>query len=119
MPDKNGVLSKLEIDGVISRLKALDQQRGKTLSCPVCGHQKWTIQPYVVGVQPVGGHGANVGPYPAQQLVMVNCNNCTNTLFFNAGHMGVQQKDPPPQNAFSGIAALMNPPPPKGWDGDG
>lgn len=90
MPDWRGILTNAEIQTVIDRLRQLDDQRGSTMKCPICSSQSWTVKPHVLGLQSTTHVGALIGPEPSQRLVMVTCNSCSHSHFFDAAAMGIR-----------------------------
>lgn len=62
--------------------------------CSICLQNNWTITE-TVEVRQFAGGGLVLGPssglYPLFQVI---CNNCGNTLFFNAALSGVVQRPP-------------------------
>jgi hypothetical protein len=59
--------------------------------CEVCGISSWTIAEDLVMPMPFVGGGLVVGGISYPQ-VMVICNNCGNTKYFNTVIMGVEKK---------------------------
>ena len=100
MPDMHGILSTEEINQIIHRLQELDRQRGAAMTCAVCTHKKWTIQPRTLALQGSAGIAGLLGLNSTQNFVLVTCNNCSQSLIFEASAMGVR---PPviPMNAFA------------------
>jgi len=92
MPDKDGKLTESEKKKALEWFKAHWPEEYR---CPVSGHTDWLLAEHMV-VPPryaPGTLGAGGISYPQ---VMVICQGCGLTLYFNATLMGVLEKPQPP-----------------------
>lgn len=60
--------------------------------CEVCGSGNWTLAEDLVMPVPFSGNALMIGG-PTYPQVMVICNGCGNTKYFNAVMMGVLQPE--------------------------
>ena len=82
MPDKLGNLTKDEVDNIINVLR----EKGITGDCLSCKVGGATVLAQVV-------HLPVINLMQGYAHVMLRCNNCGFTRFFNAGHLGVPSSD--------------------------
>lgn len=106
MPDHSGMLSKHEIDKIIGRLKNFDSERGRPLSCSVCAHERWIVEPQLLGMQPTSLFGIQTTSLYSRAFIMLKCTNCGHSLFFDSDAFGVVQSidtriEAPPVNVFA------------------
>jgi len=85
MPDYNGVLTNEDRQKIDVWLKD-NWHAGK---CPVCNQQNWVLADHVITPMLYTGVGITQGAgYPQ---IMVICQHCGYTLYFNAVIVGVLQ----------------------------
>lgn len=64
-------------------------QKHLTGSCQVCNERRWIMNDTIFELRPYNQGTLTVGGgIPIQPLVSVICDNCGNTLFFNAIKIG-------------------------------
>src|SRR5579863_1200345 len=121
MPDSNGVLSP-EDNAKIQRWWS--GHWNAPVVCPVCKTTEWTQAPHVVNIQrhAVDANVTNTVSYPH---IVVTCQNCAHSMFFNAVQIGVAAPTPqqglpiplppppifaPPTNALARALGTVSPP---------
>lgn len=75
--------------------KILDTLNGyipNGLTCPVCGQKHWGLSNLLVEVKEYEKEENLIGNKFVTPLISLTCNNCSNTLFFNAIKMGIVEK---------------------------
>lgn len=75
---------KLNIEQAIA---LLDQKWKGGKACPVCGNNSWNINPDLAELRFLSVEAFVVGG-PVIPVAVVTCNNCGNTLLFNAMRLG-------------------------------
>lgn len=76
--------------------KALQTIKGyipNGLTCPVCGQTHWGLSDLVVEVKEYQKEENLIGNKYVTPLISLTCNNCSNTLFFNAIKLGIIEKE--------------------------
>jgi hypothetical protein len=119
MPDSNGVLSP-EDNAKIQRWW-LGHWKNPVV-CPVCKTTEWTQAPHVVNIprHATDAYVTNTISYPH---IVVTCQSCAHSMFFNAVQIGVSAPSPqqipiplPPIPAFpppsDPLARALGVPPP-------
>jgi hypothetical protein len=103
MPDINGVLSP-EDNAKIQKWW-LGHWKAPVV-CPVCKTTEWTQGPHVVNIarHAVDGFAPNTISYPH---IVVTCQSCAHSMFFNAVQMGVSASHPQP---LPSMVPLPSPP---------
>jgi hypothetical protein len=89
MPDYNGVLTESERETVQDWVKSAFPQG---LVCPVSKHRQWILADHVVipvVSTPLGTEIGGTG-YPQ---IMVTCEGCGLTLYFNAVKTGIMRSE--------------------------
>lgn len=81
MPGKDGKLSTEETDKAFAWI---ENNWGGRCSC---GQAKWTVPDYLIRMDVFTPGSINIGG-KALGFLIVSCNNCANTQFFNAKIMG-------------------------------
>jgi len=79
-------------------LKKLSQGDYFQKGCLICGHKGWGFNDTVFEMREFCGGGLVVGNIPIYPVILVNCDNCGYTHFFNAITLGAiesnaQKKD--------------------------
>jgi len=72
--------------------KWLEQKASSGLRCFVCGSQRWTIASPAAMTVSVDIHTNRVHYMQGFPLIGLICENCANTLWFNANMMGLRPK---------------------------
>ena len=57
-------------------------------ACPVCTNTKWGVSDDIVEIRPFRGGSLTLGG-PLYPLIVVTCDTCGHTLFFNAKMLGL------------------------------
>ena len=84
MPNYNGVLTEEER----TKLDAWYKNKWKMNRCPVCNQGNWSLADHVVMPMTYTGVGLSIGGEGYPQI-MVECQNCGYTLYFNAITVGI------------------------------
>lgn len=96
MPDEDGKLSQKEEEIISDWIR--EKTKEKTLFCQVCGSNSWGLEKYAVAPTILRKSlvlgGGSLYPY-----VMLTCNTCGYTLYFNAVTIGLF---PPAEEEKSG-----------------
>ena len=69
-------------------LEWLNSRWGGPKHCPVCKANEWGFGERIIAALPYIHGGVSLGGH-THPLVVLNCNNCGHTLFFNAITMGL------------------------------
>ena len=64
------------------------ESKKSTRACDCCSHNSWTLSEDVV-TTPILANGSAIFGGKSYPYVMLICNNCGNTKFFNAVKMGI------------------------------
>jgi hypothetical protein len=106
MPDSSGALTAADNEK-IQRWWA--QHWKSPVTCPVCKTSAWTAAPHIVNV-PRFAADALAGNTQTYPFIIVSCNTCFHSMFFNAVPIGIAPAysapaPPQPQTAL-GVASL-------------
>lgn len=89
MPDKNGRLSKEDVEKVIKWFKKHWTQPAK---CDVCGKFEWTIGKTIIAPMNIVNSEVKITGQLYPQILVL-CKHCGNTKYFNAIIMGLVEKN--------------------------
>jgi len=73
-------------------LRYLGEKWKKPSQCPVCQHTDWGITETTFEIREFLGGSISVGGGSITPIIVVTCDNCGNTLFFNAISLGIVKR---------------------------
>lgn len=67
----------------------IDKNLAPATACPICDKEDWTIPPRLYECREFLGGSINIGGGSIVPLVLMRCDHCGHTLFFNAISAGI------------------------------
>ena len=84
MPDFNGILSPEDRE----KIHAWYKEKCTNTACPVCKNRNWVLADHIIVPMIYSGIGMTMEATGYPQIMIV-CQNCSLTLFFNAAKLGL------------------------------
>jgi transcription elongation factor Elf1 len=93
-PEKKEQIMPVDKDTEKKVIEHLDEKLGKRLTCPVCGHQEWSLNDHFMQLDEFGPDRPAFGKYKIFPVIVLTCQHCGHVLLFGALALGVIERPP-------------------------